>query len=246
MPPQPAITKRGRPTRDSRTDGVTARRWVAAAVLAAALVVAGWFGWGAWQRRQAGVVEPSDTVLVPEATRRGDAAETIETVDTANMPLPTGGTPMGERVAVLGLLNKRNGVSRDLTLKPGGAIRIGDAIVRLRACEKTAPWEADQLTGAFAQLDVRGADKHWRRYFSGWLYKERPALNVVQHPVYDVWVKSCAMTWPTLARRRPRCPAPPRDRARRSRPVRRASPKRPRSRPRPKVLPTTAPHNLPG
>ena len=196
MPPQPVIMKRGRPTRDSRTDGVTARRWVAAAVLAAALVVAGWFGWGAWQRRQAGVVEPSDTVLVPEATRRGDAAETIETVDTANMPLPTGGTPMGERVAVLGLLNKRNGVSRDLTLKPGGAIRIGDAIVRLRACEKTAPWEADQLTGAFAQLDVRGADKHWRRYFSGWLFKERPALNVVQHPVYDVWVKSCAMTWP--------------------------------------------------
>ena len=175
---------------------MTARRWVAAAVLAAALVVAGWFGWGAWQRRQAGVVEPSDTVLVPESTRRGDAAETIETVDTANMPLPTGGTPMGERVAVLGLLNKRNGVSRDLTLKPGGAIRIGDAIVRLRACEKTAPWEADQLTGAFAQLDVRGTDKHWRRYFSGWLYKERPALNVVQHPVYDVWVKSCAMTWP--------------------------------------------------
>jgi hypothetical protein len=196
VPPQPAIMKRGRPTRDSRTDGVTARRWVAAAVLAAALVVAGWFGWGAWQRRQAGVAEPSDTVLVPEATRRGDVAETIETVDTANMPLPTGGTPMGERVAVLGLLNKRNGVSRDLTLKPGGAIRIGDAIVRLRACEKTAPWEADQLTGAFAQLDVRGADKHWRRYFSGWLFKERPALNVVQHPVYDVWVKSCAMTWP--------------------------------------------------
>ncbi len=103
---------------------------------------------------------------------------------------------MAERVAVVGLLNKRNSVSRELMLKPGQAVRVGDAIVRLRACEKTAPWEDQQLTGAFVQLDVRGADTHWRRAFSGWLYKERPNLNVVQHPVYDVWAKSCAMSFP--------------------------------------------------
>ena len=33
------------------------------------------------------------------------------------------GTPMAERVAVLGLLNKRNGQTRDIELKPGEAIR---------------------------------------------------------------------------------------------------------------------------
>ncbi len=103
---------------------------------------------------------------------------------------------MAERIAVIGLLNKRNGVSRDLTLKPGQAVRVGDVVVRLRACEKTASWEAEQLTGAFVQLDVRGANQRWQRVFSGWLYKERPALNVVLHPVYDVWTKSCTMSWP--------------------------------------------------
>ena len=41
-----------------------------------------------------------------------------------------------------------------------------------------------------------GADKRWRRVFSGWLYKESPSLNVVEHPVYDVSPKSCAMTYP--------------------------------------------------
>ena len=30
---------------------------------------------------------------------------------------------MAERVAVLGLLNKRNGIVRDLTLRPGQAVR---------------------------------------------------------------------------------------------------------------------------
>ena len=80
-----------------------------------------------------------------------------------------GVTPMAERVAVLGFLNKRNGIVRDLTLKPGQAVRVNDAIVRLRACETTAPWENEKLTGAFVQLDVQRPDESWHRVFSGWL-----------------------------------------------------------------------------
>lgn len=123
--------------------------------------------------------------------------EEIVTVDAAGPAAAvTGATPMAERVATLGLLNKRNGVARDVQLKPGQATRIGDVIIRLRACEKTAPFESEQYTGAFAQVDVRGTDGKWSRVFSGWLFKERPALNVVPHPIYDVWVKNCAMTFP--------------------------------------------------
>ena len=110
-----------------------------------------------------------------------------------------GVTPMAERVAVLGLLNKRNGIVKDITLKPGQAIRLKDVVVRLRACETTAPWETQKLTGAFVQVDVQRADKRWGRVFSGWLYKETPSLNVVEHPVYDVWPKSCAMNFPAGA-----------------------------------------------
>ena len=121
---------------------------------------------------------PAVTAVAPDGSALGAAA-----------------TPMNERVAVVGLLNKRNGISRDVTLKPGEATRIGDVIIRLRACEKTAPWEQVQDTGAFVQLDVLQTDKSWKRVFSGWLYKDRPAANVVQHPIYDVWTKSCAMTF---------------------------------------------------
>jgi len=168
-------------------------RWLAAGVLLVALAVAGVFGYRAWQGSGAPARQPVASQDLPADTAKTDGIETVAASDTA---LPTGGTPMAERVAVVGLLNKRNGVARDLTLKPGQAVRVGDAIVRLRACETTAPWEQEQLTGAFVQLDVRGSDRHWRRAFSGWLFKERPALNVVQHPVYDVWTKSCTMSWP--------------------------------------------------
>jgi hypothetical protein len=125
----------------------------------------------------------------PSEPRTIDVPQTV----TAEAP---GTTPMAQRVAVLGFLNKRNGLSRDLTLKPGQAIRVGDVIVRLRACETTAPWEVQKLTGAFVQLDVRDSQGQFHRVFSGWLYKETPSLNVVEHPIYDVWPKSCAMTHP--------------------------------------------------
>lgn len=136
---------------------------------------------GAEERNQQNAVEAEDdTVDIPQTVER----------------LAPGTTPMAERVAVLGFLNKRNGLSRDLTLRPGQAIRIGDAIVRLRACETSAPWEVQRLTGAFVQLDVRNVQDQMQRVFSGWLYKETPSLNVVEHPIYDVWPKSCEMTHP--------------------------------------------------
>ena len=107
-----------------------------------------------------------------------------------------GVTPMAERVAVLGILNKRNGIVQNVSLHPGQSVRWKDVIVRLRACETTAPWEEEKLTGAFVQVDVQRPDKSWGRAFSGWLYKESPSLNVVENPAYDVTPKSCEMTYP--------------------------------------------------
>lgn len=134
----------------------------------------------------------------PQPAGRAKSEEEPVTVDIPQTvtALPAGTTPMAQRVAVIGLLNKRNGISQDLTMKPGQAIRVGDVIVRLRACETTAPWEAQKLTGAFVQVDVRNPKGQVQRVFSGWIYKESPSLNVVEHPVYDVWPKSCAMTHP--------------------------------------------------
>jgi len=169
--------------------------------LAAGALVAGIVGIGLWQGRHwladaapaPKPVAPAASQTVPAPRAAPDGVTAIEGSDQAS---DAGTTPMAERVAVVGILNKRNGVSRELTMKPGQALRVGDTIVRLRACERTAPWEQEQLTGAFVQVDVKGVDKLWRRVFSGWLYKERPALNVVQHPVYDVWTKSCTMSFP--------------------------------------------------
>jgi hypothetical protein len=173
-------------------------RWIAGGVaLAAVLGIGAWQG-AAWlhvdraEARAAAAPSPTPTATVADETTAG-----VVTISTPkDIDAEQGATPMADRVAVLGVLNKRNGESRDVTLKPGQAVRVGDAVIRLRACDTTAPWEPQQLTGAFVQLDVQQFDKSWRRVFSGWLYKEQPALNVVQNPIYDVWPKSCKMSRP--------------------------------------------------
>ncbi len=176
---------------------MNSRRWLAGLAIAVLLAVGGWFGWRSWQSRQVTPTGPRAEIAVPESARPRAGGPDVVSVDTGlDDRLLAGATPMAQRVAVVGLLNKRNGESRDLTLKPGQATRVGDVIVRLRACERTAPWEQEQYTGAFVQMDVRGTDTKWRRAFSGWLFKERPSLNVVLHPIYDVWPKSCTMSFP--------------------------------------------------
>jgi len=149
--------------------------WRAAAILSLGLLAAG-------------CDRVSGSKDQPQANDAAQAAKPV--------PPPPGTTPMNQRVAVLGILNKRNGIARDIALRPGQAVKIKDLIVRLRACEKTPPWEFDQLTGAFVQVDVQQPEGNWNRVFSGWLYKESPSLNVVEHPVYDVWPKSCTMNFP--------------------------------------------------
>jgi len=125
---------------------------------------------------------------VPDELR---APQTVRPVDAGE------GTPMKDRVAVIGVLNKRNNLSQTLEIKPGEARRWGEVIVRLAACERTAPWEFPRQTGAFAQVFVRAADSdgEWGKVFSGWLFKETPSLNVVENPIYDVWVKDCRMSF---------------------------------------------------
>lgn len=152
----------------------------------------------AWSALALGAVAVAAIAVEGNTSDPGTQPVAARDTPPPRLPRSTAATPMAGRVATLGILNKRNGLSRDLVLKPGQGVRINDVIVKLRACDQTEPWEKDQLTGAFVQVIVLGTDAKWRRIFSGWLFKETPSLNVVEHPVYDVWVKACTMRHPDV------------------------------------------------
>lgn len=63
-------------------------------------------------------------------------------------------------------------------------------IVKAHAC-KTRPPEEPPESAAFLEIQERKSDGTIQKIFNGWMFASSPALNALEHPVYDIWVVSC-------------------------------------------------------
>ena len=137
--------------------------------------------------------EPAPAPPAPPA-----AAKPVVSKPTAK-PAPVdparGITPNAQRLVSIGAINKRTGESRTFTLHPGEMFDFAALRVTVRTCETTPPWE-QQLTGAFLLIDERMQQGPAKRVFSGWMFAQSPSLHPLEHPRYDIWVKSCTMRFP--------------------------------------------------
>ena len=137
---------------------------------------------------------PANPAATPPAAPR---AATVKSKDAA----PSVVTPVADRVVRFAALNKRNGQTEEFSLKPGGTAHFATLTITVRSCETTPPWD-QRMTAAYLQIDdapvrVRtAAVSPPQRIYSGWMYAESPSLNPLQHPLYDVWVRSCTMSFP--------------------------------------------------
>ena len=91
------------------------------------------------------------------------------------------------RMAILRGLDKISGRAIDIAAPAGVAVRFGTLTITTRYCY-TVPPEEPPETAAFIQIDDGTPPK---RVFSGWMFASTPALNGLEHPVYDVWVITC-------------------------------------------------------
>lgn len=69
-------------------------------------------------------------------------------------------------------------------------VQFGALQVTPRVCY-SSPDEDEPKTDSFVEVDEITLDRKIRRIFTGWMFAESPGLNAVEHPVYDVWLKSC-------------------------------------------------------
>ena len=72
----------------------------------------------------------------------------------------------------------------------GETVQFGALQVTPRVCYSRAATEAPKTT-SFVEVDEITLDRKIRRIFTGWMFADSPGLNAVEHPVYDVWLKSC-------------------------------------------------------
>ena len=93
-------------------------------------------------------------------------------------------------VAVFSGIDKITGRITSFDVYIDETVQFGALRVTPRVCLTAAEGEAEK-TDAFVQVDEITLDRKIQRIFSGWMFADSPGLNAVEHPVYDVWLKSC-------------------------------------------------------
>lgn len=72
----------------------------------------------------------------------------------------------------------------------GQTVRFGSLEIIVRQCDKRPPEETPE-SAAFVDIwEVRPGEAA-ADLFRGWMFASSPALNALEHPVYDVWVIDC-------------------------------------------------------
>jgi hypothetical protein len=69
-------------------------------------------------------------------------------------------------------------------------VQFGALQVTPRVCY-SRPNAEEPKTDTFVDVDEITLDRKIKRIFTGWMFAESPGLNAIEHPVYDVWLKTC-------------------------------------------------------
>lgn len=104
---------------------------------------------------------------------------------------PAHAQPMAHPVATLAGLDKITGRITRFDVYIDETVLFGALEITPRACYDRPATDTLQRTSAFLEVDQRSLDGTAKRIFTGWMFADSPALNAVDHPVYDVWLIEC-------------------------------------------------------
>ncbi|MCJ9428978.1 DUF2155 domain-containing protein [Kordiimonas marina] len=136
--------------------------------------------------------------MVSPATAQDTAAAPSDQ-PTDSQPIPPTGAEatdnVSHNVVVLRALDKITARITELDVPIGKEVRFGTLALTAKYCRTRPPIEPPE-TYAYLQIDdIKRAGKR-ERIFDGWMVASSPALNPLEHPVYDVWVMSCKTVSP--------------------------------------------------
>lgn len=106
----------------------------------------------------------------------------------SSAPAPTWQQESG---AVLRAIDKVTARISTITAPIDQPVRFGALEIIVRSCQDRPPTETPE-DAAFLQIDEDRPDAPRKRIFSGWMFSSSPALNALEHPVYDIWVHACS------------------------------------------------------
>ncbi len=96
-------------------------------------------------------------------------------------------------VAVFSGLDKITGRITTFDAYVGETVQFGALQVTPKACYTRDESEAQRID-SFLEVDEITLDRKIKRIFNGWMFADSPALNAIEHPIFDVWLKDCKQT----------------------------------------------------
>ena len=69
-------------------------------------------------------------------------------------------------------------------------VRFGSLEITARSCQKRPPEETPESAAFLEIRDIKPGEAPVS-VFTGWMFASSPALNALEHPVYDVWAIDC-------------------------------------------------------
>jgi hypothetical protein len=87
----------------------------------------------------------------------------------------------------LRVLNKLDSTVEPVTLKVGQTVHLQSLSITLQACDVRP---ADLPADATAHLQVADS-RDGQPGFDGWILQNEPAVNMLEHPVYDIQLAGC-------------------------------------------------------
>ncbi len=130
-------------------------------------------------------------------------------------------TAQGVRIenttAVFSALDKVTARISKIEIPLNETVKFGSLNVTPRVCYSRPATERPKTT-SFVEIQEVQLDGKQQKLFSGWMFAESPALNAVEHPVFDVWLSDCkGGVEPEVARAKPNTNARTRQRTRQPR-----------------------------
>jgi hypothetical protein len=144
---------------------------------------------------------------MPDALLKGLLAALVLTGSA--LPLPALAQTIANPIATFAGLDKITGRITQFDVYMDETVLFGALQITPRACY-TRPPSQTQRTAAFLEVDQISLKASVTRIFSGWMFADSPALNAVDHAVYDVWLIDCKVSSdiPPPAAREAAAPAP--------------------------------------
>ena len=110
---------------------------------------------------------------------------------------PTSVSGFETDTAVLQALDKVTARVSTFDAPVNDIVRFGALAIRVRHCDRTPPEERPEST-AFLEIDELKTGEEPAVLFTGWMFASSPAVNAIEHPVYDVWLLECANRSPPV------------------------------------------------